>query len=81
MFFKEFISLNWKSNKTADFSRSASGCAPWRVLRLVALYESLAGVITLILIEFFATSLLQLSLTLPVVPPNDYADADKCYQT
>ena len=64
----------------ADFARSASEGAPWRVLRLVALYESLAGVITLILIEFFATSLLQLSLNLSVIPPDGDADADKCYQ-
>ena len=41
---------------------------------------SLAGVITLILIAVLATSLLQFSLNLPVMPPNDYADADKGYQ-
>ena len=68
------------SLKIADYSRSASGCAPWRALRLVALYESLAGVITLILIAVLATSLLQFSLNLPVTPPDDYADTDKCDQ-
>ena len=77
MFFKKFISLNWKSNKTADFSRSASGCAPWMALRLVALYESLAGVITLIRIAVLAMGLLQYCLNLSVIPPDCGTDCDK----
>ena len=77
MFFQEFISLNWKSNKTADFSRSASRCAPWRVLRLFALYESLAGVIIFIRIAVLAMGLLQYCLYLSVIPPDCGTDCDK----
>ena len=61
----------------ADFARSASGCAPWRGLRLVALYESLAGVITLIRIAVLAMGLLQYCLNLSVIPPDGGADRDK----
>ena len=72
--------MNWKSNKTADFSRSASGCAPWRVLRLVALYESLAGVITLSQIAVLAMGLLQYCLNLSVMPPDGNADTHVGYK-
>ena len=41
---------------------------------------SLTGVITLILIAILAMPLLQFSLNLSVIPPDDYADADKGYQ-
>ena len=46
-------------------------------MRLVALYESLADIITLLLIVVLATRLLQFSLNLSVIPPNGSADADK----
>ncbi len=58
-------------------SRSASGCAPWRALRLVALYESLAGVITLSQIAVLAMGLLQYCLNLSVIPPDCGTDCDK----
>ena len=54
---------------------------PAGVLRLVVLCEFLAGVITLIQIAILTMGLLQYCLNLSVMPPNDYADADKGYQT
>ena len=65
----------------ADFARSASGCAPWRVLRLVALHEYLAGVITFIRIAILAIGLLQYCLNLSVMPPNRKPHSDKSQQT
>ena len=65
----------------ADFARSASGCAPWRVLRLVALYESLAGVITLSQIAVLAMGLLQYCLNLSVIPPDCDSDGDEAEKT
>ena len=56
----------------ADVARSASG-----VLRLVALYESLAGFITLIRIAVLAMGLLQYCLNLSVIPPDCGTDCDK----
>ena len=47
------------------------------MLRLVALYESLAGVITLIRIAVLATVLLQYCLNLSVIPPDCGTDCDK----
>ena len=58
----------------ADFVQSA---VPWRVLWLVALYESLAGVITLILITVLAMGLLQYCLNLSVIPPDCDSDCEK----
>ena len=46
-------------------------------MRFVALYESLAGFITLIRIAFLATLLLQFSLNLSVIPPDCDSDCDK----
>ena len=63
--------------KVADIARSASGCAPRRALRLVALYESLAGVITLIRIAVLAMGLLQYCLNLSVIPPDCDSDCEK----
>ena len=40
MLFRKECFLCNNNEKTADFSRSASGCALWRALRLVALLES-----------------------------------------
>ena len=46
-------------------------------LRLVAQYESLAGVITLIRIAVLAMGLLQYCLNLSVIPPDCGTDCDK----
>ena len=47
------------------------------MLRLVALYEFLAGVITLIRTAVLAMGLLQYCLNLSVIPPDGGTDCDK----
>ena len=77
IFFTNDALSHLRFDKRQIFSVFPESDLPVGALRLVVQHESLAGIITLILIAVLATGLLQFSLTLPVVPPNDYANADK----